>query len=111
MKLTHENYDQMTVMVLHGELTADQTEAFRKLALDRLSAQVRDFVLEISGMDFVDSKGLETILWLQDQAGEKLGQVRFAAPTESVKKIFEMTRLAPRFDCHPTVEAAIKSLR
>ena len=111
MKLTHENYDQLTVMVLHGEMTADQIDAFRKLAMERLEAQVRDFVLEISGVEFIDSKGLETVLWLQEQAGEKLGQVRFAAPTENVKKIFEMTRLAPRFDCHATVEAAIKSLR
>lgn len=111
MKLTHEDYDHMTVMTLRGDLTADGAEEFRKATMARLNAQVRDFVLDVSGVEFVDSKGLEAFLWLQDQAGERLGQIRFAAVHENVKKIFELTRLAPRLDCHGDVDAAVKSLR
>jgi len=111
VKLAHENYDQMSVLTLRGELTGDETEALRNLAHQLMAAQIRDFVLDISGMEFVDSKGLETLLWLQEQCGERLGQVRLAAPTENVNKILEMTRLAPRLDCHSDVDSAIKSLR
>ena len=111
MKLTHEDYDQLTVMSVRGDLTADQVEEFRKATQARMDAKVRDFVLDVAAMEFVDSKGLEALLWLQEQCGERLGQVRLAAPTENVTKILEMTRLAPRFDSHPGVDAAIKSLR
>lgn len=111
MKLAHENYDQLSVLTLRGELTADQVEELRNLAHQLMASHIRDFVLDVSGMEFVDSKGLETLLWLQEQSGERLGQVRLAAPTENVNKILEMTRLAPRIDCHPDVDSAIKSLR
>lgn len=111
MKLTHEDYDQLSVMSLRGEFTADGVDEFRRVSLERMAGEVRDFVLDASQLEFVDSKAIETLLWLQEQAGERLGQVRLAAVTDNVKKILEITRLASRFDAHPDVDAAIKSLR
>lgn len=111
MKLSHEDYDQLTVMTLKGDLTSEHADAFRRAAQARLESQVRDFVLDVGGMEFVDSKGLESLLWLQEQCGEKLGQIRLACATENVAKILEITRLAPRFDSHTDVDSAIKSLR
>ena len=111
MKISSENYEQICVMALKGELTADQTDQLRTSAIKRIDEQVRDFVLDVTEMDFVDSKGLETLLWLQERAGEQLGQVRLAGTTENVEKILEITRLAPRFDRHLDVDSAIKSLR
>lgn len=111
MKITHEDYDQLSVVTLRGDLAAELADELRKLAIDRMSHNVRDFVLDASGMEFVDSQGLEALLWLQDQASEKLGQVRIAALSENVRKILEITRLATRFDCHPDVDSAVKSLR
>ena len=111
MKLSYEDYDQLTVLTVRGEFTTEAVDEFRKVATDRMAKQARDFVLEVSGMEFIDSKGLESLLWLQEQCGEKLGQVRLAAPTENVTKILEITRLAARFDRHPDVDSAVKSLR
>ena len=111
MKISSETYEQVCVMALKGELTADQADQFRTAAIKRIDEHIRDFVLDVTEMDFVDSKGLETLLWLQERAGEQLGQVRLAGTTENVEKIMEITRLAPRFDRHLDVDAAIKSLR
>ncbi|MCX5661753.1 MAG: STAS domain-containing protein [Planctomycetota bacterium] len=111
MKISHEEFDQTSVISLKGEFVADQAEAFKRLVLERLSAQTRDIVLELSETEFIDSKGLESVLWLQEQCAERLGQVRVAAPHENVKKILELTRLAPRLDCHGDIESAVKSLR
>jgi anti-sigma B factor antagonist len=111
MKITHENYDQLTVVALKGELTADHADRLRKLAEERLAAQARDFVLDVKEMDFVDSKGLETLLWLQERCGERLGQVRLAGATPNVEKCLTITRLSARFDRHADVDTAVKSLR
>jgi len=111
MKIKHENYDHLTVMACEGELTADQVERFRKTAKERMEENIRDFVLDLTELEFVDSKGLDTLIWLQDQVAEKLGQVRLACLPENVIKILEITRLNNRFDCHGEVDAAIKSLR
>jgi anti-sigma B factor antagonist len=111
MKLTHEDYEHVTVMTLKGDLTADHVDKLRQLALERIDKQVRDFVLDITEVEFVDSKGLETLLWLQERCGEHLGQLRLAGATANVDKILGFTRLSPRFDRHPDVQTAVKSLR
>lgn len=111
MKATFDDYDHLTVMKMHGDLTADQTDQFRKAAEERMAQQVRDFVLDLGETEFVDSQGLEAMLWLQERCAEQLGQVRIAAPTENVSRILDVTRLRGRFDCHDDVDVAMKSLR
>ncbi len=111
MKLSHEDHDQLSVFTIAGDLIADQVDQVRKLASTKLDKSVRDFVLDLSGVEFVDSAGLETFVWLQERCGEQLGQVRLSGVQPNVLKILEMTRLAGRFDRHPDVETAIKSLR
>ena len=111
MKLSAEDYDQITVLTIEGDVTADEIDQVRKAATDKMAHDVRDFVIDLTAVEFVDSTGLETLLWLQEQCGEKLGQVRLAGASETVHKIFDITRLASRFDCHDEVESALKSLR
>ena len=111
MKMTHEDYDRVTVVGLQGEMGADDVEPFKKLVGERLAGGGCDFVLDAAKLDFVDSRGIETLLWLQDQAGERLGQVRLVKPTEPVRTILRITRLEHTFDTHDSTEAALKSLR
>ncbi len=111
MKLKHENYDQATVISVEGDVTVDEMEPLRRLLEDRLAADTRDFVLDLSQSEFLDSKALEMLLWLQEQADENLGQVRLAGPTENVQRILHITRLGNHFDQHEDVENALKSLK
>ena len=111
MKLTHQDYDQITVLTVKGELEADETDRFRKAALERMDAKARDFVLDFQQLEHIDSRGLESLLWLQDQCAEQLGQVCLASVKDHINTVLEMTRLAARFDTHDSVESALKSLR
>ena len=111
MKMTFEDYGQTTVMTLHGDLTADEVSMFRKAATERLEQQVRDFVLDVANVEFIDSRGLETLLWLQETCAENLGQIRLAGVTANVGTILRITRLAPHLECQDDVDAAVKSLQ
>lgn len=111
MKLSCEDYGQLSVLTLAGELTIESVEPLEKLAKEKITKQTRDFVLDVTGLEFIDSRGLEAVLWMQEAVGENLGQVRLAAVHDNVRKILEMTRLAARFDAHPDVDSAIRSLR
>lgn len=111
MKLTTENYDHVSVFAIRGDLTADDVDIFRSAAQKRLDEDARDFVLDLAQMEFIDSQGLETLLWLQETCGERLGQMRLASLQQNVEKILEITRLAARFDRHDSVDSALKSLR
>ncbi|MEX1016473.1 MAG: STAS domain-containing protein [Phycisphaeraceae bacterium] len=111
MKLICEDQDQLSVLRLNGELTEEEAEKLRQAVRERLDAgRVRDVVLDLSELQFVDSAGLEAMLWAHEQCGEKLGQLRLAGCSENVSTILEMTRLAGQFPRHDDVEAAIRSL-
>ena len=111
MKLSYEDHEQITVLTVSGELTADQAEVFRRACQDRLGNGVRDVVLDMEYMTMLDSAGLECLLWLVDELSEHAGQLRLVRPDETARKILELTRLEKRFDIHSSIESAAKSLR
>jgi len=111
MKLTHEDIGQISVLTLKGDFTHDHVGAFRRAVDERVGNQVRDFVVNLSELDFVDSAGLESLLKLQETCADLLGQVRLAGVKGNIEQILRITRLTPRFDLHETVESAVKSLR
>lgn len=111
MKLISEEHDQMVILKIQGEVTEEHAEDLFNDVQGRLAGQVRDFVFDLSETEFIDSVGLETLLTIQENATEKLGQVRLAALGENVNEILRITRLASRIERHATVDDAIKSLR
>ena len=111
MRLKHENYDRITVINVEGDITVDEMEPLRRLLEERLEDETRDFVLDMSASEFLDSKALELLLWLQEKADENLGQVRLAGTTENTQRILKVTRLDNQFDQHADVEGALKSLK
>lgn len=111
MKMTCEDYDQLSVVTIQGDLSGDHVEPFRMLMDQKMASDIRDFVLDVQTMEFIDSYGLESLLWLQEKTGDKLGQVRLVGTTDNVLTILGLTRLASRLDRHATVELAVKSLR
>ena len=111
MKLSYEDHDAVTVLTLSGELSADQTGAFQRACQERFAADIRDVVLDIEHLTFVDSAGLESLLWLVDETSARGGQVRLVNPDQTTMKILEITRLDRRFEIHETLESAAKSLR
>lgn len=129
MKLSYEDHDTITVLRVSGELTADQVDAFRRSCQDRISAGIRNIVLDMEHMTLIDSAGLEFLLWLAEEIGSpssgaaganpygsssygaSSGQLRLVKPDETVRKILYITRLDKRFDIFDTIEAAARSLR
>ncbi len=111
MKLSYEDHDTITVLTISGEMTTDQAESFRRSCQERFGAGIRDFVLDLRHMTFIDSAGLEALLWLIDEVSEGGGQLRLVSPDDAICKILEITRLERRFNVHDSIESAAKSLR
>lgn len=111
MKADFEDLGHLSVVSIHGDLTAEWVDALQRQLRKRLDERVRDFVLDLSRTEFVDSRGLEVLLELQDTCADQLGQVRLANVPENLSEVLRITRLSTRFDTCPDVDAAIESLR
>jgi anti-anti-sigma factor len=112
MAINCEDYNNVCVMALDGDLTGEANLIVRKLADERVDQnQIVDFVLDFEKAGFFDSEGLETLLWLKRRCEELFGQLKLINLDENCKKILEITRLEPRFECHPDLPSALKTMR
>ena len=111
MNLKCEDYDHVTVVSISGEFNLDATETFRKQIDERLARKVRFFVIDLQQTTFLDSKGLEALLWVQEQCDERLGTIRLCNPDDTCRKILQVTRLDGRFDVFADVAEAVKTMR
>ena len=111
MKISSQDFEHIAVLTLSGEFTADDAEAFRRAADDRIRAGARHIVLDCHHLEFIDSKGLEGCLALQESLGDSGGQLRLIAPDETVATILVLTRLDLALEAHDSIERAVRSLR
>lgn len=110
MKITYQDQNEISIVTLNGEFTGEDAGRFRRVVLERLENEARDFVLDAEYLEAIDSSGLEAFLWLQDQCAERLGQVRIANPPSIIHDALKATRLDGRLECLPSVDAAVQSL-
>lgn len=109
MKIKTQNYNGVTVIELQGELDSDVAELFRNTITDIIAKHKTGIVLDMSGVGFIDSEGLEQLLWARDHCNENRCELRLAGLDENCARILEITRLANEFDCYGELTEAVKS--
>jgi anti-sigma B factor antagonist len=109
MKVKTQNYNGVTVVELQGEMDSDVAELFRNTITDVITKHKTGIVLDMSGVGFIDSAGLEQLLWVRDYCNENKCELRLAGLDENCTRILEITRLAGEFDCYAELSQAVKS--
>ena len=109
MKVRTQDYDDVTVIELQGELDSEFTELLQNTISNAISKQKGGIVLDMSNIGFIDSKGLELLLWARDYCNENYSQLRLAGLDENCMKILEVTRLENEFDHYAELSEAVKS--
>lgn len=109
MKIKKQDYNDVTVVELQGDLDADFTELLRNTITDIVATHRAGIVLDMSAVGFVDSQGLELLLWLRDYCNQNKTQLRLAGLDENCSKILEVTRLDGQFDSYAELTEAVRS--
>ena len=109
MKISTQDYNNVTVVEMQGEFDGDFSELFSRTITNIVAAHKRGTVLDMSGVGFIDSEGLERLLWARDYCSENDLQLRLAGLDENCIKILEVTRLRDEFDRYAELSAAVKS--
>ncbi len=109
MRIEAQDYNDVTVLVLQGDLDGDFVEMFRKAITEAVARQKKGIALDMTSVSFIDSQGLEQLLWARDYCNENKCQLRLAGLDENCRKILEITRLDNEFDCYTELAEAAKS--
>ena len=109
MRIRWQDYNEVTVVELQGEVDGELVEPLRSAVTEIAGNQRAGIVLDMSGVSFLDSQGLELLLWVRDYCRQNKIQLRLAGLDENCRKILEITRLQDEFGCHAELAEAVKS--
>jgi len=109
MKVKIQDYNDVTVVELQGELDGDFAELFQGTITDIITKRKAGVVLDMSGVGFIDGEGLEQLLWARDYCNQNKRELRLAGLDENCMRILEITRLEKEFDHHAELAEAVKS--
>src|SRR5580704_16435298 len=105
MELSAREGDGHVVVVLRGEL--DVTEAANvAAALAVVAAGGRDVIVDLEGLEYIDSSGLAALARARQDARRAGCDLLLAAPQQRVLRILAITRLIDVFDVHAAVDVA-----
>jgi len=109
MRIRKQDYNDVTVVELQGELDGDFAEMLQNTITDIVTTNKTGIVLDMSSLGFIDSQGLEGLLWARDYCNENKRGMRLAGLDENCAKILEITRLENEFDRYAELSEAVKS--
>jgi anti-anti-sigma factor len=112
MPVKTEEYNQVCVMAVNGDFAGDNSAIARKAVDEAIDQrQIVDFIVDCEKCGFMDSEGLETLLWIKRRCEDLFGKIKLVNLDENCRKILEMTRLEHRFECHGDLAGALKTMR
>ena len=109
MKIKTQDYNGIIVLELQGDLDSDFTAMLQNTITNILGTPKNGIVLNMNEVDFIDSEGLEQLLWARDFCNENRSQLRLVGLDENCAKILEITRLQNDFDSYDELAEAVKS--
>ncbi len=94
-----------TLLVLEGEVDPHTTEQLDH-AVDGALASTTELVLELSGVTFIDSAGLRSLIRAQRRAEEAGGSLVLRSPRPSTLRVLEITGLTDELTVEPATDPA-----
>ena len=111
-ELAEEQFDESTrVISVSGEIHVTTAPEFSQRLNDAIAAGTRGVVIDMSGVEFIDSTGLSVLLNGLRRVTRADGRLALVVSNPTVLRLFEITRLDSTFDIQPTREAALERVQ
>ncbi|MFZ4395433.1 MAG: STAS domain-containing protein [Kiritimatiellia bacterium] len=99
------------VVVVAGELTSASIDSFRDqfMAWWQSQPELRNVVVDLTGVDLLDSSGLGALVALLKRVSERGGDLKIAGLQKKVRMVFEITRAFKVFDIFDQADEALQA--
>jgi anti-sigma B factor antagonist len=103
--------DRTTVIAVSGEIHVSTAPEFSRLLNASIAEGKTAVVLDLSGVEFIDSTGLSVLLNALRRVTRRGGRMALVCSNPTVLRLFEITRLDSTFDIQPSVDTAVERVR
>lgn len=108
VELRTRECDGRVVVVLRGDLDVAEAASVAA-ALTEIAIRQRQIVVDLAGLEFIDSSGLAALVRVRKHARHAGGDLLLAAPQQQVLRLLAVTCLIEVFSVHACVEDAAGS--
>lgn len=109
MKINEEKQGAVIVLRPEGPLIEQDAAALRQRLINVLGTSLGRFIIDMSAIPYLDSKGLEALLDVTDEMAKSGQLLRLCAANKTVREVLELTDLAPHFDHFEDANTAVRS--
>ena len=109
MKFDLRENSGVSVLVLSGSLTVGVEKALRESIDTLLGAGRSRILLDMTGVDYVDSAGIGELVASYRTVERLGGTLKMLKPSPRVEESLELTQLLPIFDVYEDEAAAVAS--
>jgi len=95
-------------LTVTGEIDMATAPRFRQRLLAVISAGTQNVVIDLSGVDFIDSTGLGVLMGAAKRVRSTGGDIRLVMAGSRLADLIELTRLDRVLDVFDSVSAAIE---
>jgi anti-sigma B factor antagonist len=106
---TEQRGDGVVVVVVHGEVDIRTAPDLRDCLAEVLDGGARRVVLDLSGVDFLDSTALSVMVGAHKRLSKKGDPLTVVAATEPVQRVLSVTGLSRVFEVHGSRDDAMHS--
>ena len=110
MKIQLTNQGDIQVLGLSGELDYHSSPELREKLTELTAKQTSKILVDLSGVDYMDSSGIATFVEAFQKAKRYQGRLILAALTPTVRGVFEIAKLDSIFEITASVVEAVECL-
>lgn len=107
MNIEVQKLDNAIVAAVTGRVDTITAQAFEKDLAGTLAGEEKLLVLDLAGLEYISSAGLRVILSAAKTLKARGGEVRLAAASGSVKKVFQVSGFFAMFKGFATRSEAL----
>jgi anti-sigma B factor antagonist len=107
LKLKIRETEDVTVIHCQGRIAYRDEALALSEKVSELLPDTRQLVLELSGVEMIDSAGLGELVLALMSAQAQNCTIKLAAPRKSVRELLQLTNLTSVFEIHATVDDAV----
>ena len=109
MRIHEQRSGAVTVLKPEGPLLEADAAVLKKKLMATLGASLGRFVVDMSAIPYVDSKGLEALVEVTEEMSRSGQALRLCAPNKTLREVLELTDLASLFDHFEDTNTAVRS--
>jgi len=111
MKIDVTKENGIVIVAVEGDIDVETAPQLRERFDELLAEGEHSYVIDMAGVEFMDSSGLAAFVRLFKRVRIGEGDVRLCGLRPEVSKIMELTRLNRVFDIFETRAEAVESFR